>query len=110
MLSSHELGSLLSLREFIYMHDKRKRCLLTVHSPYVKRLLSSFFESRDLIWTVSTSKSPNDNEAYDLQFAEYEEVDWDTVLAGNTRGRASAYCVRKGLTRKAAWAQVVNRW
>ena len=100
----------LTLRTVLYLNDPRKRCFLDLNSVYVKHLILSFFASRELLWRVITEHSAVEDRNYDLQFTEYEDIDWDIVLAGETRGHASGYCVRKGLTRKAAWAQVVNKW
>ena len=37
-----------------------------------------------------------------LQFSDFESIDWDPVLAGQSR--ASSYLVRKGLSRKAQFS------
>jgi tubulin--tyrosine ligase len=106
----------LHLQQFLYEQDSqiKRQCLLTIHSKYVQNLLLILFQSRNLMYTVTTTrrkrKKANTNEHFDLQFCEYEEIDWDTVLSGDIRSRASCYCVRKGLTRKAALAQVCTKW
>lgn len=89
------------LQAFLYKHDTRQTCLLKVDSPFVRSLVKSFFKQRVLEWKVDTKR--NKDIKYDLQFCEYEEIDWDRVLMGDTRSRACCYCVRKGMTRKAAW-------
>jgi len=110
MWARDELSSSLELRAFLYQHDPKRKALLSVHSRYVRQMLATYFELRSLRWDVYLKPPANEKMGFDLQFAEYEDIDWDTVLAGETRSRASGYCVRKGMTRKAAWGQVVNKW
>lgn len=45
------------------------------------------------------------------QYCEYEDVEWDDVLGAAPKTlKCNCYCIRKGLTRKAALCQVVNRF
>lgn len=48
---------------------------------------------------------PNPTE---IQFAEYERIQWAAVLSGKLR--ASSYCVRKGLSRKAQLAHYTSKY
>ena len=109
-MNADELSNRIALQSFLYLNDTRRKCLLTVHSRYVRTLLQSYFNQREMLWNVSLKRQAN--VSYQLQFGEYEEMDWEGILSGEgtSRCRASCYCVRKGLTRKAAWAQVVNKW
>jgi hypothetical protein len=108
-----ELNDALALRAVLYLNEPRRKCFLNVNSSYVRRLLLAHFRAWEFQWTVQSAATgetaPLVNDL-DLQFAEYEEINWDIVLSGETRCRASAYCVRKGMTRKAAWAQVAQKW
>ena len=47
-------------------------------------------------------------ESCTFQFAEYERIDWQKVLSG--RLRASSYCIRKGLSRKAQLAKYTKKY
>jgi hypothetical protein len=105
---SYCLDANVRLQAFLYTHDHRDHCLLNVQSRFVRHLLESCFKQKKLKYKLSTKRDKNC--VYQLQFLEYEEIDWDEVLAGENRCRANCYCVRKGLTRKGAWAQVVNKW
>lgn len=96
------------LRAFLYSRGNEKTCLVSLDSPFVRRLVEGYFNERPWKWNLHTKRRRG--VVYDLQFCEYEELDWDSVLTGESRSRACCYCVRKGMTRKAAWAQVVNKY
>lgn len=81
--------------------------MVRLDSPFVTERVEKALRSRPHIRLVERDEGDHQP---DLQFVEYEFVDWDAVLAGTERSDCSCYCVRKGLTRKAAWAQVVNKW
>ena len=98
----------IALQALMLQHDPRQVCLLTVQSKFVSKVIQSFVNQRNLLWRIETERKIG--RTYHVHFGEYEDIDWDLVLAGENRERANCYCVRKGLTRKGAWAQVVNKW
>ncbi|CAN0120548.1 unnamed protein product, partial [Discosporangium mesarthrocarpum] len=44
----------------------------------------------------------------DLHWGEYELIDWERVVSGQMR--ASSFCVRKGLSRKAQLSRYINKY
>lgn len=70
---------------------------------HARTLLVAAFDSvRHSVQLVTDPAGP-----LQLQVDEYENLRWDDILAG--RLVASAYCVRKGLNRKANFAAHVNK-
>jgi tubulin--tyrosine ligase len=78
-------------------------CYLSLSSSYTRNLVLRRLKSRGWICVNSARKLEAS-----LQFCEYERVFWETVMTGQSR--ASSYCVRRGLTRKSAFAQVCMKW
>lgn len=73
-------------------------------STYVhQRLMLAFQKRKD--WRIVESAA---DEALDVQWDVYENVDWDRVLKG--RLMANFYCFRKGLTRKAQLAFYLKKY
>lgn len=72
--------------------------------PYTHEFLSRAMErhAQRVIVAPDRTSAP-----LDLQIDEYEEILWDEVLKG--RLVANAYCVRKGLIRKANFATAMSR-
>ena len=76
---------------------------VSLASKYVRAMVLKRLRERGYECVTSERK----RDAH-VQFAEYERIEWDTVIPGDAR--ANAYCVRRGLTRKAALAQIVSKW
>ncbi|CAN0155439.1 unnamed protein product, partial [Pylaiella littoralis] len=54
-------------------------------------------------WRVTT-----DSAEATLHWGDYEMIDWERVVSGDLR--ASSYCVRKGLSRKAQLSRYCNKY
>jgi hypothetical protein len=77
--------------------------MVSISSKYARKLVLAEFRKR--AWTLVPRSQVG---SCSLQFAEYERIDFDAVF-GPRQTRANCLCVRKGLTRKAALAQVLNQ-
>ncbi|CAM9664988.1 unnamed protein product, partial [Heterosigma akashiwo] len=73
--------------------------------PYTRSIVQKAFGRRPW-WRILDSSSPA--EEADLQWGDYENIDWAPVLAG--KGRANSYCIRKGLSRKAQFSVYLRRF
>ena len=82
---------------------------VSISSKYARTMVLKRLRDRGWTCVGSGNGGAAAKASADLQFAEYERIHWDSVLAGK-RAMANAYCVRRGLTRKAALAQVCSRW
>ncbi|KAJ2833656.1 tubulin--tyrosine ligase [Coemansia furcata] len=75
--------------------------LVEMDEPYVQDILQSVFAKYAPLLTVQTAEPINASRL--MHWREYEKIDWDTVHRSTTVF-ASAYCIRKGLIRKAQMA------
>jgi len=73
-------------------------------SEYVRLRLQQAFEKRTN-WRLAEAVS---DEALDMQWDTYENIEWERVLKG--RLMANFYCLRKGLTRKAQLAYYLHKY
>eukprot|EP00123_Amoebidium_parasiticum_P011175 comp20558_c0_seq1/m.26399 comp20558_c0_seq1/g.26399 ORF comp20558_c0_seq1/g.26399 comp20558_c0_seq1/m.26399 type:complete len:384 (-) comp20558_c0_seq1:454-1605(-) len=80
-----------------------KTVLLKLADEYVSNLLRQIFQCRSM-WKVVEDAS----EPHDLEWVEYEDIDWDKVLQGKVG--ASSFCTRKGLIRKAQLAHNLHKY
>ncbi|KAF1789507.1 putative tubulin-tyrosine ligase [Phytophthora cactorum] len=76
-----------------------------VPSEYVAPLVDRAFALHPAMYTVV---SEDDTELPDLLWDEYENLDWKNILAGKVV--ANAYCVRKGLSRKAQLSIYLSKY
>lgn len=97
---------------------RRLRAAVDLECPVLRSLVVDALSTRPE-WDVTVvTIDPADDEAActpspaavgaDFAWSEYERVDWPAVHAGTTL--ASAYCVRKGITRKAQLAVNLKKW
>lgn len=84
---------------------------LDIDEPYTRHLIQRAFAQRPGYHVklgpgsgMDAVSMPSD---CDFQWAEYERIDWDAVLAGHHP--ASSYFVRKGISRKAQLAHYTHR-
>jgi tubulin--tyrosine ligase len=90
----------------------KKSIFVDIDEPYTRKQVQKAFLKRSDIFLVTMGpgegidavKVPGHCE---FQWAEYERIDWDAVLAG--KHGASSYCIRKGLSRKAQLAYYTHR-
>ena len=76
-----------------------------LNCTYTLRLLLEELDKRNIRYIVGPGTGDDavsPPKKCTFQFSEYERIDWGAVLSGNLR--ASSYCVRKGLSRKAQLA------
>ncbi|CAM9735693.1 unnamed protein product, partial [Chrysoparadoxa australica] len=80
-----------------------KLAVLNVICPYTRRAVIQCFRKRGRAWglTSDTSKA-------ELQWGDYECLDWERIVSGKLR--ASSFCVRKGLSRKAWMSMYCNKY
>uniref|UniRef100_M4BXS8 Tubulin-tyrosine ligase n=1 Tax=Hyaloperonospora arabidopsidis (strain Emoy2) TaxID=559515 RepID=M4BXS8_HYAAE len=81
-----------------------------VSSEYVAPLVDRAFALHPAMYTVITDEDDDDDqkELPDLIWDEYENLDWTNILAGKVV--ANAYCVRKGLSRKAQLSIYLSKY
>ncbi|KAE8895625.1 hypothetical protein PF005_g186 [Phytophthora fragariae] len=79
-----------------------------VPSEYVAPLVDRAFALHPAMYTVVTEDEDAPKGLPDLIWDEYENLDWKSVLAGKVV--ANAYCVRKGLSRKAQLSIYLSKY
>jgi hypothetical protein len=91
------------------------RIFLDVDCDYTRRILQEAFAhpSRKSRFCVTLGPANGMDpvplpRSCDFQWAEYERIDWSSVLEG--KHGAASYCVRKGLSRKAQLAYYTQRY
>ncbi|KAJ2907579.1 tubulin--tyrosine ligase, partial [Coemansia aciculifera] len=80
--------------------------LIEMDEPYVQGILLSAFAKYAphlTVQTAETATATSTGDARLMHWREYEKIDWDAVHR-STSVFASAYCIRKGLIRKAQMA------
>ncbi|KAJ2580879.1 tubulin--tyrosine ligase [Coemansia sp. RSA 1836] len=80
--------------------------LIEMDEPYVQGILQSAIGKYAPLLTVQTTNGSNTTASAPtrlMHWREYEKIDWDAVHRSTTVF-ASAYCIRKGLIRKAQMA------
>jgi tubulin--tyrosine ligase len=90
----------------------RLSVFLDVDEPYTRNMIEAAFSERSHLFSVELGPGQGMEEVpmpptCDFQWAEYERIDWSSVLAG--KHGASSFCVRKGLSRKAQLAFYTHR-
>ena len=97
------------------VRDPPRSIFLDVDEPYTRRIIANAFRRRFNDESFSVTLGPGSGMddillpyGCDFQWAEYERIDWESVLAG--KHGASSYCVRKGLSRKAQLAYYTHRY
>ncbi len=73
---------------------------------YMRKVLSRQFRRRRYLTVVRGPPTPTKRVV--LQWDEYESIDWEAVLRGELM--ANAYCIRKGLSRKAQLSIYLNKY
>ncbi|CAM9904241.1 unnamed protein product, partial [Laminaria digitata] len=71
--------------------------------PYTRGLVEEGLARRWDAWRVTT-----DSGEATLHWGDYEMIDWERVVSGELR--ASSFCVRKGLSRKAQMSRYCNKY
>ncbi|CAM9797634.1 unnamed protein product [Ectocarpus sp. 12 AP-2014] len=71
--------------------------------PYTRALVMEGLKRRRGAWRVT-----KDTANATLHWGDYEMIDWERVVSGELR--ASSYCVRKGLSRKAQLSRYCNKY
>jgi len=94
------------------MAARRRVALLRIDDPYVQQALQEAFARYASHWNVIVrGDNDTDNNAdltgVDLQWDEYERIDWDRVDA--RKMVANWYTERKGMIRKAQLTYNINR-
>mmetsp|Transcript_13004 Transcript_13004/g.17125 ORF Transcript_13004/g.17125 Transcript_13004/m.17125 type:complete len:505 (+) Transcript_13004:133-1647(+) len=79
---------------------------LSISCSYTRKIVEKSFIRRPW-WNISSTPATAAN-AIDLQWSDYECIDWQSVLSGTTR--ANSYCIRKGLSRKAQFSVYLKRF
>eukprot|EP01084_Bolivina_argentea_P004872 9212_1 len=81
----------------------KKLCVkLDVHDPYEARFVRRALARRPWVEIVDSY------EHADLHWGDFEELAWEQILSGKLRG--SAFCVRKGISRKAQLSMYLNKY
>ncbi|KAL7563750.1 hypothetical protein ACA910_020436 [Epithemia clementina (nom. ined.)] len=90
----------------------KRSIFLDVDEPYTRTTIANAF--RRHLDDFSVTLGPGSGmdaiilpSSCNFQWAEYERIDWESVLAG--KHGASSYCVRKGISRKAQLAHYTHR-
>ncbi|RQM09035.1 hypothetical protein DD237_000505 [Peronospora effusa] len=81
---------------------------VNVPSEYVSPLVDRAFALHPALYTVVSDDGIGYEELPDLIWDEYENLDWKNILAGKLV--ANAYCVRKGLSRKAQLSIYLSKY
>lgn len=82
---------------------KRRLVKLDVLCPYTLQVVVEGLKRRKEEWEVT-----EDCTIADLHWGDYEMLDWPEILSGRLRG--SAYCIRKGLSRKAQLSRYLAKY
>eukprot|EP01116_Phalansterium_solitarium_P011281 TRINITY_DN26911_c0_g1_i1.p1 TRINITY_DN26911_c0_g1~~TRINITY_DN26911_c0_g1_i1.p1 ORF type:complete len:392 (-),score=117.07 TRINITY_DN26911_c0_g1_i1:73-1248(-) len=84
--------------------------LVGMSEPYTRDKLFSIFSERPQYHVKLHEEGDSTEQHIGLQWVEYEDIAFD-VLVGNPEGRlCNAYCIRKGLIRKAQLAYVCKKY
>jgi hypothetical protein len=94
-------------------NNKKLHVFLDINEPYTRQMILKAFQDRAPYFNITLGPGFGNDEvampsSCHFQWAEYERIDWTSVLAG--RHGASSYCVRKGLSRKAQLAYYTSRY
>lgn len=86
-----------------------KKVVVGVVCPYTSTILKDAFEQSSQ-WSVVEAPEEDSElwDGIDLQWDEYETINWSRVLKGKLI--ANAYCIRKGLIRKGQLANNINKY
>jgi len=104
MESAGSLALLLASQRANVADASNKVAMVSISSRYARVLFLRALSRRPQ-WTLVPRARVAEAT---LQLAEYERIDFDAVF-GPRQTRASCICIRKGLTRKACLAQVVEQ-
>eukprot|EP00953_Heterococcus_sp_UTEX-ZZ885_P035684 18408-Heterococcus_DN1.PRE.3 len=87
---------------------------LDVVCPYTAELVRNGFKRRRPAWQITNARPARCllfacfSSKADLHYGDYECLNWDAIVAGKLR--ASSYCIRKGLSRKAQLSMYTNKY
>ncbi|KAI9921301.1 hypothetical protein PsorP6_002690 [Peronosclerospora sorghi] len=81
---------------------------VSVSSDYVAPLVDRAFALHPALYSVVSNDDDDHSELPHLIWDEYENLDWKNILAGKVV--ANAYCVRKGLSRKAQLSIYLSKY
>ncbi|KAI8136703.1 tubulin-tyrosine ligase family-domain-containing protein [Fennellomyces sp. T-0311] len=94
------------------------RALIHLDEPYTRTAVIKALEKSKLKWDI-VQNIPADNSEADLisqsrpialQWLEYELINWSLLAAKEETTMANAYCIRKGLIRKAQLSYNVSKY
>jgi hypothetical protein len=91
------------------------RAQVHLDEPYTHQAVIKALEnSRRIKWTIDSSVDPENAEAdldnIQLQWLEYELINWHHLAKHDTDALANAYCIRKGLIRKSQLAYNMTKY
>ncbi|KAI7859272.1 tubulin-tyrosine ligase family-domain-containing protein [Circinella umbellata] len=95
-----------------------QRALVHLDEPYTRNAVVKALQHSKLEWDI-IQDIPEDNSEIDLisatppialQWLEYELINWSLLAAKEETTMANAYCIRKGLIRKAQFSYNVSKY
>ena len=95
-----------------------QRALVHLDEPYTRNAVVKALQHSKLEWDI-IQDIPEDNSEMDLisatqpialQWLEYELINWSLLAAREETTMANAYCIRKGLIRKAQFSYNVSKY
>ena len=95
-----------------------QRALVHLDEPYTRSAVVKALQHSKLEWDI-IQDIPEDNSEMDLisatqpialQWLEYELINWSLLAAREETTMANAYCIRKGLIRKAQFSYNVSKY
>lgn len=100
------------------MRSQIYNALVHLDEPYTQQCVIQALESSNMDWEINTAVTTEeqikdiDHESpfINLQWMEYELIDWDHIQKYPTNTLCNAYCIRKGLIRKSQFAYNVTKY
>ncbi|KAI9319270.1 tubulin-tyrosine ligase family-domain-containing protein [Dichotomocladium elegans] len=92
-----------------------RRAQVHLDEPYSRDAVIRALQNSKLEWDINQDIAPDNAETTPdstvaLQWLEYELINWSLVSAKEDSTMANAYCIRKGLIRKAQFAYNVTKY
>jgi hypothetical protein len=81
---------------------------LSIAEEYTKEIVLAALARRSWCSIACVEQEELSSPLRTLQLADFESIDWNRVLAGEHR--ASCYCIRKGMSRKAQLSLYLKKY
>jgi hypothetical protein len=92
------------------------KALVHLDEPYTHQAVVNALNKSDIVWQIAESIPEDNAELQDLganvklQWLEYELINWQYLATHSEYTLSNAYCIRKGLIRKAQLAYNVTKY